>query len=228
MKVLALDCAFGAISLAAAAWQDGELSSIGVLTIPRPQATAERLVPLISDALSRADILPHELSLVAVTSGPGTFTGVRAGIAVANGLALATGCEVAAATTFAVVAAGARNRLGLAAAGRPVAVAFDARLGQVFLQCFGADGRELGPGRLVDVAEAAAAIAGLESPIVAGSGSALVMPAPAPGVTVLDLAPDARDLLALVPRLARGRRAAPIYLRAPDAKPQAHKTLPHA
>lgn len=228
MKVLALDCAFGAISLAAAAWQDGEIASLGVLSIPRPAATAERLVPAIADVLSRADVAARDLSLVAVTSGPGTFTGVRVGVAAANGLALATGCEVATATTFAVVAAGARNRLGLGAVGRPVAVAFDARLGQVFLQSFGTDGRELDPGLLLDAAEAGAKIAELESPIVAGSGAALAMPQPRPGVATLDLAPDARDLLALAPRLQRSNRAAPLYLRAPDARPQAHKSLPHA
>lgn len=228
MKVLALDCAFGAISLAAAAWQDGEIASLGVLNVPRPAASAERLVPAIDDVLSRADIAARDLTLVAVTSGPGTFTGVRVGIAAANGLALATGCEVATATTFAVVAVGARNRLGLGAVGRPVAVVFDARLGQVFLQAFDTDGRELAPGRLLDAADAGAVIAALESPIVAGSGAALVVPEPRAGVTVMDLAPDARDLLALVPKLPRSHRAAPLYLRAPDAKPQAHKTLPHA
>lgn len=228
MKVLALDCAFGAISLAAASWQDGELASLGVLSIPRPAASAERLVPAIEDALARADIAARDLTLVAVTSGPGTFTGVRVGIAAANGLALATGCEVATATTFAVVAAGARNRLGLGAVGRPVAVAFDARLGQVFLQSFDENGHELAPGLLIDAAAAGSTIARLESPIVVGSGAALVVPQPAPGVTVMDLAPDARDLLALVPKLPRARRAAPVYLRAPDAKPQAHKVLPHA
>lgn len=228
MKVLALDCAFGAISLAAASWQGAQRVTLGVLDIPRPTASAERLVPAIEDVLRRADFAARDLSLVAVTSGPGTFTGVRIGIAAANGLAIATGCEVATASTFAVVAFSARHRLGASALGRPIAVAFDARLGQVFLQAFDAEGRELGPGRLLDAAAAAAEIGRLHTPIVAGSGAALIASEPRSGVTVIDLAPDARDLLALTPSLSRSSRATPRYLRAPDAKPQAHKVLPHA
>src|SRR5947207_409886 len=67
---------------------------------------AEALLPLVDRAMRRAGQVPASLRLVAVSVGPGSFTGIRAGLAAANGIALATGAQLIGVTSFDAVAFG--------------------------------------------------------------------------------------------------------------------------
>ncbi len=110
--VLAFDCAVSGLGVAVV--RDG-----AVLASAREEGReqAARLLPVIADVLRTAGVAPRALSLIACTVGPGSFTGVRVGLAAARGLAMALGIPLAGiATTAALLAqASARDRLAVAA-----------------------------------------------------------------------------------------------------------------
>lgn len=100
---------------------------------------AERLVPMCMEACDKADVRFEDLTAIAVTRGPGAFTGVRIGLATAKGLALALGLPLVAVTTLEAVAqnlaeamGGRQNKLPIGRA----AIAIDARRSEVYLQIF--------------------------------------------------------------------------------------------
>lgn len=101
MKILALDSAFAAVS--AAVWADGRL----IATRHRPliHGHAEALLPLIEATLAEAGLRARDMTRIAVTTGPGHFTGLRAGIAAAQGLIVATGAAAVGIDCFSAVAA---------------------------------------------------------------------------------------------------------------------------
>jgi tRNA threonylcarbamoyladenosine biosynthesis protein TsaB len=101
----------------------------------RPRHTS-RLLPLAAGLLDAAGLRWHDLELIAVGLGPGTFTGLRIGIATARGLAAATGAPLVGVGTLRALAAAA------AGGGRPVLGVIDARRGEVFVGGYD-DGREL-------------------------------------------------------------------------------------
>jgi tRNA threonylcarbamoyladenosine biosynthesis protein TsaB len=170
----------------------------------------ERLAPMARDVMAEAGLAFGRLDRIAVTVGPGSFTGLRVGIAFAKGLALALDLP----------AVGVGTLEALAAQGRGLVFsAIDARRGQLYLQAFD-DGRALMAPDALTAEVAAARIAELSQGrpfTLVGSGAALLADfAPAAAVIAAEGA-DARD----VARLAAGRASAPLkplYLRAPDAK----------
>ena len=93
---------------------------------------AEHLFPMIESALARAGIGYDRLSRIAVCTGPGSFTGLRIGVAAARGIALGRGIPVVGISRFEALAA---------QIGGPVAVCLSGRGGTVYVQVFGADGR---------------------------------------------------------------------------------------
>ena len=135
MNVLAFDTCLGAVS-AAVRWKgaSGEWQ-VASRFEARAGGHAERLMPMIAEVMEEAGLAFADLGRIAVTVGPGTFTGVRGGVAAARGLALASGLPVVTATSLAVMAHGAREQLQ----GRDadlLAVAVDARRGMVYLEIF--------------------------------------------------------------------------------------------
>jgi tRNA threonylcarbamoyladenosine biosynthesis protein TsaB len=146
------------------------------------------------------------------------------GVAAARGLALATGKPVVAATSLAVMAHLAEEMLGEPLGSRRLTVGVDAGRGAHYVQTFTAGAAETGQARLLTAEEAAHSV-GRHSTIVVGSG------APAIADLVLraggdaeprfpDLQPHARNLALMADRLAVAAHLKPLYLRAPDAKPQ--------
>jgi len=179
---------------------------------------AEALPPMIRATLACAAMGFSELDLIAVTVGPGSFTGVRIGLAFAQGLALATGLPLIGVTSFAAVAAGIEPT---ARAGRPLVVALESRRAELYLQCFSPEGTPLGARRLVaaDAADAflppgPLALAGDGAPRLAGW-----IAARAP-VVLGDDTPNPADIarvgLAHWRPGERPARPRPLYLRAPD------------
>lgn len=207
--VLALD-ASGA-NLSVALWRDGTVLSYHAESLARGHA--ERLPPALAAAMTEAGLAFADLDAIAVTTGPGSFTGIRVGLAAARGLGFALAIPVIGVTSLEAVAHGLDDDLR---AGRPVLVLIDSKRADVFAQHFAAS---LAP---LDAPQALPldAVAGAVSPplVVAGDAARLVVASP--GITVVPSVPDAR----IVARLAAARLASgiaspalPLYLRPPDA-----------
>lgn len=185
-------------------------------------------MPMIADVMARAGLEFADLDRIAVTHGPGTFTGTRIGIAAARALHLATGAALVSASSLAVMAQQASRAL---VDQRAILVAVDARREQIYAQLFKADGSAVGVPQVSTIGEAAS-LGGMGPVLVAGSGaSAVAADARACGrdaiATLPDLQPDAVDLAALASGLEPVTQPLrPLYLRPPDAKPQDGKSLP--
>ncbi len=207
MIILALDTALNAAS---AAVLDGD-RVLASVSHPMERGHQERLAGIARDTMAEAGVGFGALDRIGVTVGPGSFTGLRVGLAFAKGLGLALDIPVVGVGTLEALAA------SIEAPDLTVA-AIDARRGQVYLQIFDRDG-PLSPPAGLSVEEARLSVAAYEgrqiTPI--GSGASLL------GIAwgALDL-PSVADPVALARLTARAAeplgRAAPLYLRAPDAK----------
>ena len=224
MNVLAFDTCFAAVSVAVR-WQ----SARGEWLLRETYETrgighAERLLPMIDEVMAGAGLAYAQLDRFAVTIGPGGFTGLRAGIAVARALALATGRPVVGLSSLAIMAERANFLLGPKRAGRPLVVVVDARRGALFLQAFGENaGAPLSNPQLV-TAEEAVHLLPLVPSLLVGSGASQVVAAARrsdiEGV-LPDLQPHARQLALIARVLPPLPVVTPLYLRAADAKPPA-------
>ncbi len=165
---------------------------------------AEHLVPMIAalPAKGRAD-------RIAVALGPGSFTGVRVGLAAARALAFAWEAELVGYPTLALIAAMAQQTRP----GEAVTVCTTGGHGEWFVQDFDAAGLPSSP--LASLSPAAAAAHG-GAQLVAGSQAEALLAARGQG-TVLPLWPDARQFAALNPALLAADTT-PLYGRAPDAR----------
>ena len=224
MRVLAIDTALEAC---AAAVLDTEQGRVASETLPMVRGHAEALMPLIGRVMHQADMQFAALDRVAVTTGPGSFTGLRVGISAARGIALAAGKPAFGLTTLAAFAApliAQDNKT-------TVIVAIDARHEHVYLQVFGPGGRTLVAPRIASVADAVHSVAPGPVRIVGTAANMLAAawPAgrPAPILVEDRRAPD----IIWVGRLAVAANESsgppkPLYLRAPDAQPQDAARLP--
>ena len=224
MRILAIDTALGACS--AAVYDSHRAALLARESVPMVRGHAEALLPLIARVMDQAALDFTGLDRLAVTVGPGSFTGLRVGISAARGIALTIGRPVVGVSTLAAYAAPqiAINRA------QSVIAAIDARHDNVYLQVFGAAGRTTVPPRIAKITEAAAASNGPTH--VVGSAALLVGAAwpadrPPPVVAEAEPAPDI-EWVARVGLAADANSAPPkpLYLRAPDAQPQSAATLP--
>ena len=165
---------------------------------------AEALVPMIAALPGKG-----RAARIAVALGPGSFTGLRVGLAAARALALAWQAEICGYPSLALVAAMARARRG----DQPVTVAMSGGHGEWFVQEFAADGTPLAlPASLTPAAAAQTA----RTALVVGSQAEALVGARGSG-EALPLLPDARE----VPLLGEAALLADInliYGRAPDAR----------
>jgi len=166
---------------------------------------SERLVPMLAELLDG-----REAEQILVGVGPGSFTGIRVGIAAAHGLAIGWGAEVAGMSSLALLAAGA-NVDG------EVAAAVLGGHGELFVQQF--DGRTGEPTSELRNLPPPLAAAQTSAQIVVGSGAPALVTARGWGEAV-EAWPSAANALKL-PEPLRSLPAAPVYARAPDAKARA-------
>jgi tRNA threonylcarbamoyladenosine biosynthesis protein TsaB len=225
MRVLAIDTALAACSAAVLDTANGGI--VASESLPMTRGHAEALMPLIERVVKKSGVAFAALERVVVTTGPGSFTGLRVGISAARGLGVATDIPVVGVTTLSAYAApylAADDQI-------PVVVAIDARHEHVYLQVFGAGGRTLIAARLAPLNEAVRAASEAPARIVGSAAKAV-----AGGLAQTALAPvivDARDApdIAWVAQIGAAVSEAqappkPQYLRAPDAQPQHAAALP--
>jgi len=215
MKLLAIDTALEACSVAVAGGRRQPVAISGIVG----RGHAECLFGMIDSAMDQAGMDFADLDRIAVTVGPGSFTGLRVGIAAARGIALVVGCPVVGIGTLDIHAASARALAGDV----PVVAVLDARRGEVYCQRFAAAGTALGAPAVGSPESAAAVIA--DGDVLAGAGADIVAAA-LPSVRPVPIvhrrsAPDIRVLAEMAMIVAAPAVAPrPLYLRSPDAKPQ--------
>ncbi len=223
MLLLAIDTAGPACAVAVV--RDREVLARTSEEIGRGHA--ERLMPMIEAALSGARVAFADLNAVAVTTGPGSFTGVRVGVAAARGLALALGIPAIGigsldALAFPIV----RERSSGTVVG-----ALDAKRGDVYLLA-----KDLGSGETLVEASAvpvdllAKVLMSAPRPLVLiGAGAPFVAAALDDGgieIAVTPSYPEIADVARLATSTSQASPPVPLYARAADAKPQADKALP--
>jgi tRNA threonylcarbamoyladenosine biosynthesis protein TsaB len=218
MLILAIDTALDAC--AAAVLDTGTGEPIARESRPMTRGHAEALMPMIARVMKDAALPFAALDRIAVTTGPGSFTGLRVGLSAARGIALAAGKAVVGLTTLSAYAAPLLSEN----AGHPIISAIDARHDQVYFQVVGGNGTPLIEPRIASVAEAIEA-SQFGGPHVVGN-AARILADRWPGDAVppcnvdVQAAPDIAWVAwlgaATDPALAPAR---PFYLRPPDAKP---------
>ncbi|MFC6446227.1 tRNA (adenosine(37)-N6)-threonylcarbamoyltransferase complex dimerization subunit type 1 TsaB [Shinella zoogloeoides] len=171
---------------------------------------AERLMEFVDAALDAAGTDIKAVGRIAVTVGPGSFTGIRVGVAAARGLALALGVPTVGVSSLAALAADHRT-------GAPLMVAMDAKRDEVYWQRFAADGAQASPPAIATVVEARAIAAGHDGAL-AGSAAHLLRDGEPPAADGVSIVTVARIGAHLDPK---NHLPKPLYLRGPDAKPQA-------
>jgi len=219
--ILAFDCA-GAVC-SAALWREGRILARRARASLHGQA--EILLPMIEAAMDAAELGYGDLAAVATTIGPGSFTGLRAGLAAARGLALATGLPAVGIDRF---AAAARMTNADERDGRSVLAAIDSRRDEIFVQAFDQRLAALGEPAVLTPRDAAAA-APPGALLIAGDAAAAVRDAlqASDRDAAISVGAGPTDVAAVAAlaaeELARGGTLAPLrplYLRPPDTTPQ--------
>jgi tRNA threonylcarbamoyladenosine biosynthesis protein TsaB len=222
MRILAIDTALSAC--AACVLDADEPEPLAFETLVMERGHAEALLPLLDRVVSGVEGGFSSLDRVAVTVGPGSYTGLRVGIAAARAIGLGIGVPVVGVTTLSALLAALiaeENRQVLAAA-------IDARNGQVYFQSIAPGGQSIIAPTLIRAREAARLV-GAGPVALVGSGARLVA-AETAGTEIAVHDKPFPDIL-WVARLGLVADPAhalpkPLYLRGPDAKPQDQARLP--
>lgn len=215
MAILSIDTCLQACS--AAILRDGEVLACQSQSLGKGHA--EHLAPMVRDVLSDAELKVPDLARIAVTLGPGSFTGVRVGLAFARGLAVTHPIAIIGLTSLEALAGAVSAHLGAVRA-----VVIDARRGQVYGQLF--DGQALNaltdpfvlaPEQARKKLEDAAVGRDL---VLTGTGVPLAFPEKADHFDWASHQPDPVTVARIaMMRDAPGLAPEAFYLRAPDAKP---------
>jgi tRNA threonylcarbamoyladenosine biosynthesis protein TsaB len=221
VRILALDASLARCS--AALLVEGEVRAHRALATGRGHASA--LPPMAAAVLEEAGLRAPELDAVAAVVGPGGFTGLRAALALAGGLALGAGVPLIGVTTGEALAAALPAELRAA---RAVWAAVDNRRGRVVLERFAPGGAWTPEGPPEPMEESAlprpagpVAVAGDAAPAVAARLAARGLDALLTGSRLPDAAAAARvAALRLAGRLP-GREARPLYAEPPAVRPPA-------
>ena len=219
--VLALDSAGSGCSVVVAA---GE-TVLAAERCTTAHGQAERLLLMADAVMRKSGLSTLALDIVGTTIGPGSFTGIRVGLAAVRGIALATGARSVGVTGFEAVAAGLAPRADERSTSF-LLVALESRREDLYIQLFDYAHRPFGEPTAAMPGALAKALRGLigEAPLlVAGDAAqrAANMLLPRSGTIVVEgSGPDAAGVLRAVLQRARGSerliKPLPLYLRAPD------------
>jgi tRNA threonylcarbamoyl adenosine modification protein YeaZ len=224
MRILAIDTSCGAASVAVV--ESGRAEPRMVISRAMTRGHAEALPLMVEEAMRGIEGGFLSLGRIAVAMGPGSFTGIRVGLAMARAMGVALAIPVVGVSTLAAFAAPllSEPRTGI------IAAAIDARHGSVYFQLFETSGRPLGPPRCDTLRECVRAI-GAGPAWLAGDATALVASEAQRAGLPYDLdaarvAPDivalARMGLAVDPSQSPAR---PVYVKPPDARPNAAEPI---
>jgi tRNA threonylcarbamoyladenosine biosynthesis protein TsaB len=219
--VLALDSAGSGCSVVLAA---GE-TVLAAERCASARGQAERLLPIVDAVMRKSGLSAAALDIVGATIGPGSFTGIRIGLAALRGIVLATGAQPAGVTGFEAVAANLAPRAHERGAGF-ILIALESRREDLYIQLFDHAQHPLGDPIAAMPAALDKALRGLigEAPLlVAGDAAqraAHMLLARSGTIVVEGSAPDATGVLRAVLRRARSGELhpppLPLYLRPPD------------
>ena len=223
MRILAIDTSCGAASVAVFEGETRETLASGVM--PMRLGHAEALAPLAERVMAAVEGGFPSLDAIAVTIGPGSFTGIRIGLAFARAIGVALDKPVIGVSTLVAFAA------PLLADARPglIVSAIDARHGAVYYQTYEASGRPLFAPRagapleaIRSVGAGPAGLAGDAAEILAAEARRAGLPFEAYPAAYPDIVAIARIALAADPAASPPR---PLYVKPPDAKPAAGEAI---
>ncbi|HYD28433.1 tRNA (adenosine(37)-N6)-threonylcarbamoyltransferase complex dimerization subunit type 1 TsaB [Brevundimonas sp.] len=212
MRVLVVDTALDLCSAGVFDVDGGEARVLGLRSEAMAKGHQERLAGMVRDAVAEAGGFGG-VDRIGVTVGPGSFTGLRVGLAFAQGLGAALDRPVVGLSTLDGLAASAGGD-------GAVAALIDARRGQVYAR-FWRDGAAQGPAEALSLEAARDRVAAWGSGArLIGSGAALIADG-APDAAVMDLPGPTPEALARLTAAADPAASPPrpVYLRAPDATP---------
>jgi tRNA threonylcarbamoyladenosine biosynthesis protein TsaB len=216
MLILALDTSMAACSVCV--YDPGRGLVLGSRHAFMDRGQAEALAPMVQETMFLAGVAFKDLARIAVTTGPGTFTGVRIGLAMARGLGVALNIPMTGVNSLAAIACNETS------GDLPIVVAVDARAKEIYFASYDASGRELIGPVIVAVTEAHKLLP--PHPVrILGTAADLLLENDTQHVRSdtgdLPIAANFVKLAASVPISAAPPE--PLYLRAPDVKPQATK-----
>ncbi|UXN62966.1 tRNA (adenosine(37)-N6)-threonylcarbamoyltransferase complex dimerization subunit type 1 TsaB [Phyllobacterium sp. A18/5-2] len=218
MKLLALDTAANLCSVAILDVETGTI--LAEISEDIGKGHAERLMAVIGQVTERANIAIGEIGKIAVSVGPGSFTGVRVGVSTARGFALALKCPVVGISTLEALACDAAKLIP----GNSILSIIDARRGELYAQFFGEDGSALSEPMVTTLPQILEQLTERGPDyVLAGSGAPLVnenldRPLDA-AVKAATGSIEAFARLGAV-RIADRESPKPLYLRGLDVKPQ--------
>jgi tRNA threonylcarbamoyladenosine biosynthesis protein TsaB len=221
MKLLAIDTA--SVICAACVYDTVARQEDGRAVLDLGKGHAEHLMAVVGDAMQGAKITFPELDAVAVSIGPGSFTGVRVGVAAARGLAMALKVPAIGVTTLEALAAEARQRFGDVT----VMSALDAGRGEINAAVYGETGATLVEPTVMTLDEAVLLARRRSTVVVGSAGPRIAVELPAVKTGSTSATADIGYYAAIAAgRDAGGEKPRPLYLRGADAKPQAGFVLP--
>ncbi|MBO5798168.1 MAG: tRNA (adenosine(37)-N6)-threonylcarbamoyltransferase complex dimerization subunit type 1 TsaB [Clostridia bacterium] len=218
MKILALETSAGPASCALV--EDGRVLASAYINTPLTHS--QTLMPMVESMLQNAGLSFSQVERLAVTAGPGSFTGVRIGVAAVKGLAFANDTPCVGVSTLAAIA---RNMEGLGFDGI-VCAAMDARCRQVYTACF-EKGERLTPDEAISLDELKNRLISYKKPIfLLGDGAKLCYTAFVDYVPALYLAPEHlryQNAVGVAAEAAQcetvtAEALQPLYLRLPQAE----------
>ncbi|MEK1890636.1 MAG: tRNA (adenosine(37)-N6)-threonylcarbamoyltransferase complex dimerization subunit type 1 TsaB [Phyllobacterium sp.] len=216
MKLLALDTAANLCSVAVLDVESGTM--LAAVSEDIGKGHAERLMGVIEQTLRDADAELADIGRIAVSIGPGSFTGVRVGVSTARGFALALKCPVVGISTLQALAYDGARLFS----GRPILSIINARRDEVYAQFFGKDGVATSEPMVTSLPLILAELSGRDY-VLSGSGAALVNERVEEPFDVATVMPTGSiEAFACLGAVSAGQDEPPkpLYLRGLDVKPQ--------
>jgi tRNA threonylcarbamoyladenosine biosynthesis protein TsaB len=219
MRLLAIDTALAACS---AAVYDSDGGIIASESEPMMRGHAEALMPMLARVMAQAETSFDQLDRIAVTVGPGSFTGLRVGVSAARGIAFAAKKPAVGVTTMTALAAPFLSQDDKT----PVLVAIDARNDQGYMQAFGAGGRVVFPAQLGPLRTLRMLKLG-PMRIVGSAAKRVTEILPEDQIASIDtrVAPDIAWVAQIGMASSADQPPKPLYIGTPSAKPPPASTL---